>query len=405
MCSAYRSLVLSGLVISCLSVAVPAMAATPSPQDELRRLEQALKDEKQNSASYEKAAAEAERLIKKLQSDMVEQTKILQDTEKRWLEVEERHTATLEASRNLETELKSQHARLAELLMAAQRLQRVPPEALLLRPGRPIDAARAHLLLERSTPDIANQTLAIKEDIARLAQMRADLEDQQAELTTLKTKQKKQQAKWTTALKKRQGLLAATTAKAEKSEKSIAAMNKQAADLRGILADLARQQAMAKAAVTPRATTQSPHEPAPVAKGKHWGQSLMSFFGGSRKGPRQLPIVGTIRTGYAEKLASGAQSQGLSIAGTPGGVVVAPAGGTIRFAGPFRQYRLLVIIEHAGGYHSLLGGLGEVYTKVGQSVAAGEPVGKLNGDATHANLYYEVRQNGKPIDPRQSLRG
>jgi septal ring factor EnvC (AmiA/AmiB activator) len=381
--------------LACL-IATPCLAR-PSPQDELRQLEKSLANEKKDNAAYRAAQAKAQNLLNSLQDKLVEQTKELQTTEQDLLVIQEKNKVTADAFANMERELVKQHKNLAELLMAAQRLQRVPPEALLLRPARPIDAARANLLLQRSTPDIAKQVTAIRAHMEHLDRLKTDLIAQEKKLAKLKRRQQSQQQALSGAIKERQVLLKATTQKAQNSQDSIARMNRQAADLRSMLADLARQPA-AVVPSRPTAQTQAKNE-----KGR-WGQSVMSFFRRG-KGPSQLPIVGTIRTSYGEKLASGANSQGLSIGGTPGGIVVAPEKGTIRFAGPFRQYRLLVILEHAGGYHSLLGGLSEVYAKVGNTVAAGEPIGKLNSDAAHANLYYEVRQNGKPVDPRHSLRG
>jgi murein hydrolase activator len=143
---------------------------------------------------------------------------------------------------------------------------------------------------------------------------------------------------------------------------------------------------------------------------KDTGRSLMGWMG---RGSGSLPVTGRVQTGYGQTIAGGDKSQGLSIAAAPGAIVTAPTGGIVRFAGPFRQYKLLVIIQHPNGEHSLLGGLQELYTRVGDSVVSGEPVGKLPhsaegdgklvGDSTRtASLYYERRRHGKPIDPRQA---
>lgn len=387
---------LFALLISASAVhPVPAFAKL-SPQEELRQLERDLVTERRESDAYREANEKAQRLLNQLQKKLVQQTEKLQATEKELLVVQENNQATNEAISNMEVALKKQHQSLANLLIAAQRLHRVPPEAMLLRPGRPIDAARANLLLQRSTPDIAEQVTAIRSDLQKLEELKTKLAAQETELASLRASQRKQQAKMNEDIKSRQKLIAATKQKAQDSAKNIAKMNQEAASLRTMLADLAKRPAPAPSRPT---ATYSREDEKP-----HWGQSVMSFFRRG-SGPSKMPLMGTIRTGYGEKLASGANSQGLSIGGTPGGVVVAPEKGVVRFAGPFRQYRLLVILEHAGGYHSLLGGLGEVYTKVGNTVAAGEPIGKLNKDAAHANLYYEVRQNGKPVDPRRSVRG
>ncbi|HEY1095835.1 MAG TPA: peptidoglycan DD-metalloendopeptidase family protein [Alphaproteobacteria bacterium] len=391
--------VLFALLIFASTIHPLPVFAKLSPQEELRQLERDLASERKESDAYREANEKAQKLLDQLQKKLVDQTAQLQATEKELLIVQENNVATNEAITNMEAALKKQHKSLADLLIAAQRLDRVPPEALLLRPGRPIDAARANLLLQRSTPDIAAQVTAIRSDLQKLEELKQKLAAQETELASLRASQRKQQAKMNSDIKSRQALLAATLKKARASQDNIAKMNKEAGDLRTMLADLAKRPAPVVAPRSTPAIRYNKEDEKP-----HWGQSVMSFFRRGQ-GPSKMPLMGTLRTGYGEKLASGANSQGLSIGGTPGGVVVAPEKGVVRFAGPFRQYRLLVILEHSNGYHSLLGGLGEVYTKVGNTVAAGEPIGKLNKDAAHANLYYEVRQNGKPVDPRRAVRG
>jgi septal ring factor EnvC (AmiA/AmiB activator) len=395
----------SALVISALLVCAP-LAQAQTPAEELRQIEKALAAEKKDNESYRTAQRKAEHIIAELQKKLITQTAILQKTEKELLIVQDKNAATQESITNMEKALESQNKNLANLLIAAQRLHRVPPEAMLLRPGRPIDAARANLLLQRATPDIATQVSAIRDDLAALAELRQELSNQQTQLATLRANQRKQQNTLNQDIKQRQTLVTATRQKAEDSQEQIARMNQKASDLRKMLDELANRK------TTPLISTPRPipsngskrDTSITSAEKSHWGQSIMSFFKRGQ-GPSKMPLMGTIRTAYGEKLANGANSQGISISGTPQGMVIAPEKGVVRFAGPFRQYRLLVILEHDNGYHSLLGGLGEIYTKVGNSVAAGEPIGKLNKDAAHANLYYEVRQHGKPIDPRRAVRG
>jgi septal ring factor EnvC (AmiA/AmiB activator) len=70
------------------------------------------------------------------------------------------------------------------------------------------------------------------------------------------------------------------------------------------------------------------------------------------------------------------------------------------FAGPFRTYGLILIIEHSEGYHTLLAGLGRIDGTVGQSVVTGEPVGTAGSAETgNPSIYVELRRNGQPIDP------
>ena len=96
-------------------------------------------------------------------------------------------------------------------------------------------------------------------------------------------------------------------------------------------------------------------------------------------------------------------AKGLTIATRPGAEVVAPYDGTILFAGPFRSYGQILIIEHPGGYDSLLAGCDHIDSVVGQSVKAGEPVGRMRTGGGTPSLYFEWRRKDQPIDPASWL--
>jgi septal ring factor EnvC (AmiA/AmiB activator) len=83
----------------------------------------------------------------------------------------------------------------------------------------------------------------------------------------------------------------------------------------------------------------------------------------------------------------------------PGGQVIAPFDGRIEFAGPFRGYGQILIIEHGDGYHSLLAGLDRIDGEVGQWLVAGEPVGVMPSDGPGPTLYLELRRHEQPINP------
>jgi septal ring factor EnvC (AmiA/AmiB activator) len=78
--------------------------------------------------------------------------------------------------------------------------------------------------------------------------------------------------------------------------------------------------------------------------------------------------------------------------------VVAPAGGEVVFTGPFRDYGRMVLIKHGNNKISLLAGLGRISVSLNQAVGKGEPLGAM-GESRINNLYYELREGSKPIDP------
>ena len=110
---------------------------------------------------------------------------------------------------------------------------------------------------------------------------------------------------------------------------------------------------------------------------------------------------------YGQTNGLGETNRGLTLEPYPGAPIVAPLDGEVRFAGTFRGYGELLILEHSGGYHSLIAGFGRLDARIGQQVLAGEPVGVTalpqSGTTDTPTLYFEFRSNGQPINPVQGL--
>jgi septal ring factor EnvC (AmiA/AmiB activator) len=100
----------------------------------------------------------------------------------------------------------------------------------------------------------------------------------------------------------------------------------------------------------------------------------------------------------------GLAAKGITVQTRPNAPVVAAHDGKVIYAGPFRGYGRIIIIEHGQGFLTLLAGLGRVDVQTGQGLLAGEPVGTMKnaetiGDVKSRHLYIELRQDGAPVDP------
>ena len=115
------------------------------------------------------------------------------------------------------------------------------------------------------------------------------------------------------------------------------------------------------------------------------------------KGRIPYPVKGNIIKQYGQ-VDAGITSKGITIQTRSNAQVISPYDGKVLFAGPFRGYGQLLIIEHGDGYHTLLAGIGRLDTSVGQSLLAGEPVGIMLAQSK-PTLYIELRKNGQPINP------
>jgi len=131
-----------------------------------------------------------------------------------------------------------------------------------------------------------------------------------------------------------------------------------------------------------------------------------------------LPAQGRRVLSFGEKTHYGGQSKGMVLETRHGGQVTSPTDGWVVYAGEFRSYGQLLIINPGGGYHILLAGLSQIDVQPGQFVLAAEPVGTMSGaprsaqgaasqaSASQASasksapvLYIEFRKDGRPVDP------
>ncbi|TNE27909.1 MAG: hypothetical protein EP349_08555 [Alphaproteobacteria bacterium] len=111
--------------------------------------------------------------------------------------------------------------------------------------------------------------------------------------------------------------------------------------------------------------------------------------------PGRFPVNGKVVMKFGDKDALGVKSSGIVLEAAEGENIVLPQEGVIKFAGAFGKFKQLLIVEHKGGYHSLISGLDQVETKIGERLPAGAVIGHL----AQAQAYYELRHNGVPVDP------
>ena len=117
------------------------------------------------------------------------------------------------------------------------------------------------------------------------------------------------------------------------------------------------------------------------------------------EGDMPFPARGRVVVRFGQSDEQKQLSKGISIETRADAQVIAPFNGQVVFAGPFRGYGLLLIIEHGEGYHTLLAGMARIDAAVGQHLATGEPVGVMGQGEGKPLLYVELRHNGQPVNP------
>jgi murein hydrolase activator len=291
-----------------------------------------------------------------------------------------------------------------ELLGALERLARAPPEALAFAPEGPVERLRSGILIAAAVPaltararELAGQLTALASVRDQIAQRRKDVDDARAAL-----------AKGRDTLAQLVAKRNALTGQMTHDDGKVAdgtPFGDAASDMFDLIkrADAASEQHDKELLVRLRGT-------GPAAKG-----AAPPLDPAKPKALRALdapraemiwPVAGELVHRFGEADRYGRPGQGLTLQAMPGATVVAPFDGRVDFVGYFRDYGLILIIRHPGGYHSLLAGLGRADVAVGQWLLAGEPVGSLPGadDKTASvSLYCELRREGRPVDPQSRL--
>jgi septal ring factor EnvC (AmiA/AmiB activator) len=103
-------------------------------------------------------------------------------------------------------------------------------------------------------------------------------------------------------------------------------------------------------------------------------------------------------------MVNGERHPGLTLGARSGAQVVAPLDARVEYAGPFRSYGQMLILDVGGDILVVLSGFDALYPEAGQWVLAGEPIGRMADQKSPSpELYLEVRRGGQPVDPDKWL--
>ena len=339
--------------------------------------------------SLQKNAKKAGKAFKKTQKKLVNMSAKVQQNESALFELENRLGVLKIEQDQIQKDLRRERASMAQIISALEKVRRTPPQALIARPGAPIDTARGAMLLERVLPILYSKAQSLKDKSESYRANEEELITKQEELIILRKQLDGQEKELKTLLVQREQQYAKASTNLKQHENEIKRVSKEAKNLAELIQNLEAER------------TRRAREMAAAQRGNGIEQAALPPLGKS-----QLPLRGTIRTRYNETDGFGAKSKGVSIEARAGSLIVAPMNGTVRFAGFFKNYGNMVVIEHSDGYHSLIAGLEKIDTVLNQNVSAGEPLGRLYNpdDGKMPTLYFELRQKGKAINPARQFR-
>ena len=282
--------------------------------------------------------------------------------------------------------LKLSHKQMQGTLAAIERLSRNPPEALFLAPGKPINVVRSATLLRAAVPRIHLRARNLQKEIQELDTLQAEMLAQFENMATATQALENERQKMRSLVSRKASLRRLTDVEKARITRRVSQLTAQARSLRDLFNTLQKNRVKNKRL-----------PPKPAARKKKYPVAIRVF---PANGGVRLPARGVIVKSYGQSLGRGNTAKGLTIAARAGAQVIAPFDGRVAFSGPFRGYGKIIIIEHRGGYHTLLAGLGRLDSSLGQWLLAGEPVGAMDGTSGKKTmLYLELRRRGRPVNP------
>jgi murein hydrolase activator len=394
--------------------------ATPSPAvdaDALKRRDQELDGVRAKERESAESQAKLRREIDALGDDSRALNQRLIETATRVRDIE----ATIEATRARLKPLNDQEAAarrslnerravIIEILAVLQRVGRQPPPALLVAPEDALQAVRAAITLGGMLPDMRIQADALAADLADLARLRKDVATEQQRLARDLDVLGREQLRLNVLIDERQ-TKRATAEQALDAERTRAAdLARQVDSLKDLITKL--ESGLDPAVRTAHAEARSIEEDATrpdLAALKDPGRLAPAVAFAATRGHLRWPVNGAKIREFGASDGAGGIQKGLSISTHAGAQVTAPCDGWVVYAGTFRSYGQLLILNAGGGYHVLIAGMERISVDLGQFVLTGEPVAVMGGGsqvsasvATKSRqpvLYVEFRKDGTPIDP------
>lgn len=393
-------------ILLALALAFGAVHAAPSSGKKLEDVEKQLEAGRQKETALGREAESLSKEAEELRNKAVEAARTTQDREEEITTIERKLDKLNAELASRTAALGGKRAQLIQLLAALERIAIQPPEALIAMPEAPSDTIRSALLIRAAVPAIEDRSRTLQAELDELAELRADIATRRRQLASALDSLRHERERLDRMAEQKSKVAAATEEQKTALAKRNAKLASEAKDIRELLEKLesVRPKIPPPKPVPPTEKADRgeshPRSAAPPASPAPEAQVALRPPVESSAGRAMLPVRGQIIRTFGQEGPAGGLEKGITIETRPDAQVVAPFDGQVAFAGPFRGYGQILIIEQTDGYHTILVGLSRIDGIVGQNVVAGEPVGLMgNPESGRPALYVELRRNGRPVNP------
>ena len=399
-------------------LAAPTQQATAASPDIIKQREQEL----EAAREQQRKAAEVQQKLKadiaaigqdrsKLNQQLIDIAALVRGVETRIGETEARLRPLDVREQQIKASLDSRRSEIVEVLAALQRAGRRTPPALLVRPEDALESLRTAMLLGSVVPELRGRAEKLAADLGELVSVRKAIATQRDAQARDRDRLKDDQVRLAALVDERQRQQSAIEKDMEAEGARAINLSRQVDGLQGLIAKMEQDlKSAAKAAAT--ASLQG----APVAPNgkpnlgalKDPARLTPAIAFASAKGLFALPVNGRKIRDFGGSDGVGGAEKGISLTTRAGAQVTTPCDGWVVYAGPFRSYGQLLILNAGGGYHVLIAGMERISVNIGQFVLTGEPVATMGSTSQVASilattasqpvLYVEFRKDGTPID-------
>ena len=399
-------------------LAAPTQQATAASPDIIKQREQEL----EAAREQQRKAAELQQKLKadiaaigqdrsKLNQQLIDIAALVRGVETRIGETEARLRPLDVREQQIKASLDSRRSEIVEVLAALQRAGRRTPPALLVRPEDALQSLRTAMLLGSVVPELRGRAEKLAADLGELVSVRKAIATQRDAQARDRDRLKDDQVRLAALVDERQRQQSAFEKDMEAEGARAINLSRQVDGLQGLIAKMEQDlKSAAKAAAT--ASLQG----APVAPNgkpnlgalKDPARLTPAIAFASAKGLFALPVNGRKIRDFGGSDGAGGAEKGISLTTRAGAQVTTPCDGWVVYAGPFRSYGQLLILNAGGGYHVLIAGMERISVNIGQFVLTGEPVATMGSTSQVASilattasqpvLYVEFRKDGTPID-------
>jgi murein hydrolase activator len=398
--------------------AAPAQQATAVSPDAIKQREEEL----EATREQQRKAAELQQKLKadiaaigqdrsKLNQQLIDIATQVRGVETRIGETEGQLRPLDSREQQIRASLDSRRTEIVEVLAALQRAGRRTPPALFVRPEDALESLRTAMLLGSVVPELRGRAEKLATDLGELVNLRRDIATKRDVLARDRDRLKDDSVRLAALVEERQRKQSAIEKDMEAEGARAINLSRQVDGLQGLITKMEQDlKSAAKAAATAnlQGTPAAPGGKPNLGALKDPARLSPAIAFASAKGLFALPVNGRKIRDFGGSNGLGGVEKGISLASRAGAQVTTPCDGWVVYAGPFRSYGQLLILNAGGGYHVLIAGMERISVNIGQFVLTGEPVATMGSTSQVASilattasqpvLYVEFRKDGTPID-------